>query len=288
MSYLQSIYENYIKWYFVNIRWQDFIEIIIFAVLFYYVILWIKRSRAWVLLKGAAVIFIFYLIAYLLRLDNALLVFNSAAPYLVTCLVIIFQAEIRRALEQIGGNRLFDFLSVSGNQDGSMLTPEMAEAIIRASYDLGKSRTGALIVLERRITLDDYIATGIALDAQISSSLIMQIFEHNTPLHDGAVIIRNGRIAAATCYLPLSGNKTISKELGTRHRAGLGISEVSDSITVIVSEETGFVSMASGGQLFHALDSDALRQHLSVLFAQPQENWWKRLWKGLRRHEKKD
>ena len=284
MSQIQSFYENYIKWYFVNIRWQDIVEIIIFAVLLYYIILWIKRSRAWALLKGAAVIFIIYLLAYILKLNNALLVFNGAAPYLVTCLVIIFQAEIRRALEQIGGNRLFEFLSGgSGSKDQMYVSSEAVEAIIRAAFSLGKNRVGALIVIERRIALDDYIATGITLNAEISSPLLIQIFEHNTPLHDGAVIIRNGRIAAATCYLPLSGSKIISKDLGTRHRAGLGISEVSDSLTVIVSEETGNVTLASGGELFIGLDSDGLRQHLSVLCSKPEETGWKRIWKGLRR-----
>ena len=287
MSYIRSIYENYIKWYFANMRWQDIIEIIIFAFLMYFIILWIKRSRAWVLLKGAAVIFVIYLVAYLLKLNNALLVFNSAAPYLVTCLVIIFQAEIRRALEQIGGNRLFSFLSMdSVGGDETPVTAEMAEAIIQASYSLGRNRVGALIVIERRITLDDYIGTGIGLDAQISSPLLIQIFEHNTPLHDGAVIIRNQRIAAATCYLPLSGSKEISKDLGTRHRAGLGISEVSDSFTIIVSEETGEVSLADGGKLQQALDIETMRKHLSVLYEKPKTNWWLRVWKGLRGEKK--
>ena len=283
MNAIQSFYENYIKWYFVNIRWQDVIEIIIFSILFYYIILWIKRSRAWSLLKGAAIIFAVYLLAQVLHLNNTLLIFNSVAPYLITCFVIIFQAEIRRALEQIGQKRFFRFIFDGGNAEEGELSEDDVKEIIQAAYTLGKNRVGALIVIEQRIALDDYIGTGIPLDAEISSPLLIQIFEHNTPLHDGAVIIRRGRIEAATCYLPLSGNKEISKELGTRHRAGLGISEVSDSLTIIVSEETGNVSLAKGGELYIKLDPDTLKQHLSVLYEAPKESRWQRLTKGLRR-----
>ena len=161
------------------------------------------------------------------------------------------------------------------------------DAIVRASFSMGRAKTGALIVIEQKFVLNEYIATGILLDAIVSAPLLVQIFEHNLPLHDGAVVIRGNRITAATCYLPLSENKTISKELGTRHRAGLGISEVTDALTVIVSEETGQVSLTKDGQLYRNVNSDKLRELLGgTKSSEKTQTVWDRLRKGRKRHEK--
>ena len=199
-----------------------------------------------------------------------------------------FQPEIRRALEQLGTNHLFELFSLSSTKDKvAENADDTIDAIVRASFSMGRAKTGALIVIEQKFVLNEYIATGILLDAIVSAPLLVQIFEHNLPLHDGAVVIRGNRITAATCYLPLSENKTISKELGTRHRAGLGISEVTDALTVIVSEETGQVSLTKDGQLYRNVNSDKLRELLGgTKSSEKTQTVWDRLRKGRKRHEK--
>ena len=229
-----------------------------------------------------------YILAVILQLNNIVMVFNRIAPYVATALLVIFQPEIRRALEQLGTNHLFELFSLSGTKDGvAENVDDTIDAIVRASFSMGRAKTGALIVIEQKFVLNEYIATGILLDAIVSAPLLVQIFEHNLPLHDGAVVIRGNRITAATCYLPLSENKTISKELGTRHRAGLGISEVTDALTVIVSEETGQVSLTKDGQLYRNVNSDKLRELLGgTKSSEKTQTVWDRLRKGRKRHEK--
>jgi len=259
---------------------SDVLEIAIFTYFIYHIILWIKQSKAWILLKGAAAIFAMYILAVILQLNNIVMVFNRIAPYVATALLVIFQPEIRRALEQLGTNHLFELFSLSSTKDKvAENVDDTIDAIVRASFSMGRAKTGALIVIEQKFVLNEYIATGILLDAIVSAPLLVQIFEHNLPLHDGAVVIR-----AATCYLPLSENKTISKELGTRHRAGLGISEVTDALTVIVSEETGQVSLTKDGQLYRNVNSDKLRELLGgTKSSEKTQTVWDRLRKG---HEK--
>ncbi len=288
MEAIKEFYENYIHWSAASMTWSDVLEIAIFAYLIYHIILWIKQSRAWILLKGAAAIFAMYVLAVVLQLNNIVMVFNRIAPYVATALLVIFQPEIRRALEQLGTNHLFELFSISGTKDKVFENEDdTIDAIVRASFSMGRAKTGALIVIEQKFVLNEYIATGILLDALVSAPLLVQIFEHNLPLHDGAVVIRGNRIAAATCYLPLSENKTISKELGTRHRAGLGISEVTDALTVVVSEETGQVSLTKDGQLYRNVDSDQLR---ALLGGERKEDkpttLWDKLKKGRKWHEK--
>lgn len=238
--------------------------------------------------KGAAAIFAMYILAVILQLNNIVMVFNRIAPYVATALLVIFQPEIRRALEQLGTNHLFELFSLSSTKDRvAENADDTIDAIVRASFSMGRAKTGALIVIEQKFVLNEYIATGILLDAIVSAPLLVQIFEHNLPLHDGAVVIRGNRITAATCYLPLSENKTISKELGTRHRAGLGISEVTDALTVIVSEETGQVSLTKDGQLYRNVNSDKLRELLGgTKSSEKTQTVWDRLRKGRKRHEK--
>jgi len=238
------------------------VEMIIFSVACYYIIMWIKRTKAWNLLKGAGILMAAYLLARLFRLNNIAHLFESAFSSILIAIIVILQPELRRALEQLGKRNVFQGLLHFGENSGNGLTEASVDAIVRAVTQLGKNKVGALIILERTIELDEYIETGIALNADISSALLEQIFEHNTPLHDGAVIIRDNRIVSATCYLPLSQNTDISKELGTRHRAGLGISEMSDCITIIASEETGYISTAVNGRLNRNITADELRNVL--------------------------
>lgn len=241
------------------------LEILLFALICYYIILWIKRTKAWSLLKGAGILLIVYLFSKLLVLNNIAYLFEKLVSSLLLAVIIILQPEIRSALEKLGNRNIIRSIlpiNKSGNAGG--LSDESVDAIVRALTSLGKNRTGALILIEQTISLNDYIETGIVLDAAITPQLLEQIFEHNTPLHDGAVIIRDGRISAATCYLPLSKNTDISKELGTRHRAGLGISELSDAIVLIASEETGALSVALDGVLERYVMPERIREILSA------------------------
>lgn len=261
-----DIIEEYIIIPFRSIGANDIIEIAIFTFLIYHLIAWIQRSRAWTLLRGALILLLFYLAATLLHLNNLLFLFRYLASYILIGLIVIFQPEIRKVLEQLGRqtrlSRLFTFGSESRKQ-ATWYTDQVADDVTSAAYALAETKTGALIVLERNILLNEYVATGIMMNADISPELLEQIFEHNTPLHDGAVIVRENKILAATCYLPMSANMSISKELGTRHRAGLGISEVSDCITVIVSEETGAVTIALEGKLYRGLKQEDFRRILA-------------------------
>ena len=238
------------------------LEMLIFAVASYYIILWVKRTKAWTLLKGALLLFITYLLAKFLGFNAIAYLFETSVGSLIIAAIVIFQPELRSALEKLGNRRLFGDILGSG-ADNTGLNSQSVDAIVRAVSQLGRDKVGALIVVERAIDLREYIDTGIQIDARISSALLEQVFEHNTPLHDGAVVIRDNRIVAATCYLPLSKSTDISKNLGTRHRAGLGISEASDAIALIASEETGALSVAMDGRLIHDVTADRIRDILS-------------------------
>ena len=236
----------------------NILEIIIIAFIVYGVLSWIMQTRAFTLLKGILVILIFTFVAFVLKLNTILWIIEKCSTIAVIALIVIFQPELRKALEQLGNtSMLFGNLIPSDNHN-NMMTKESASMLSKAVFQMAKVKTGALIVIEQNETLDDYIKTGIEIDGLISTGLIVNTFEKNTPLHDGAVIIRGNRIVSATCYLPLSDNKNISKDLGTRHRAALGISEVTDSITIVVSEETGRVSWVYRGKLIKVNDEQDL------------------------------
>ena len=241
------------------------IEIIIFAVLIYYIIKWVKKTKAWNLLKGVLVLIAAYIVAWGLGLNNLTYLFNILFSSILIAIIVIFQPEIRKALEQLGEkNPIGKILKGNGkNEAQTELSADSVDKIVLAMSALGKDKVGALVVLERDINLDEYVKTGISLDADISSALLEQIFVHNTPLHDGAVIIRGNKIVAATCYLPLSENDSLAKDLGTRHRAGVGISEVSDAITIIASEETGNLSIAVHGELRRKVTGEEIRDVLN-------------------------
>ncbi|MCI9126604.1 MAG: TIGR00159 family protein [Eubacterium sp.] len=268
---------------------SDIVEIIVIAVLIYYVILWFRKSRAWALLKGILVIVVFMVIASLFHLTTLLWIINKTLSAGIIAIVIIFQPELRRALEELGKkNVVFKLLKVGNNIEDERLSDKSIEEIIRATLEMAKVKTGALIVIARDHDLSQYSETGIKIGAKITSQLLINIFEKNTPLHDGAVIMENDKVVSATCYLPLSDSVSLSKELGTRHRAGLGISEVTDSIVIIVSEETGSISIARDGQLIRYADAAVLKSELVKAQAKVEMKPKKRFWKGRERNEKSD
>lgn len=267
---------------------SNILEIVILTVLIYGLIKWVKNTRAWTLLRGILVVVVFVVMSFALDLTTLKWLITKAGGVVLTIVVIIFQPELRRALEQLGRrNAIFGLFTPNFNQkeEDKRGTDRINNEIVRAVFEMGKAKTGALIVMERQVTLDEYARTGIMMDSLISSQLLMNIFEHNTPLHDGAVFIRNQRIVAATCYLPLSDNMILSKDLGTRHRAGVGISEVSDSMTIIVSEETGAVSIAEDGRLTRGITAEELKTRLDNITAFREDSRLQML-RGKIRHGK--
>lgn len=268
----------------------DAIEIIILAIAFYEIMIWIRKTKAWILLKGIVAIIVFMLIASIFHLDTILWIIKNVLSMGVLALVIIFQPELRKALEQIGKkNILSNILSLdSGRKVNERFSDKTIDEFVKATAELGRTKTGALIVIEQDYSLAEYIRTGIDVDAIISSQLLINIFEHNTPLHDGAVIVSGNRIVSATCYLPLSENMGLSKDLGTRHRAGVGISENTDAFTIIVSEETGKISVTEGGKLYRNISGDELKKMLIKVQDKTVEHsgYFKNL-RGKRKNEKK-
>lgn len=255
------------EFYMPRVTWSDILEIIIIAYIIYHILLWFKSSRAWTLLKGIVILLLFIGIAALLQLNTILWIAKNTISVGIIALIVLFQPELRRALEELGRKQIFknmfDFDDRNAKEERT--SDRTIYELVKTAFELGRAKTGALIVLEHKTPLGEYEATGIRVDAIVSMQLLINIFEKNTPLHDGAVIIRDNRVVAATCYLPLTDRTDVNKELGTRHRAGLGISELSDSMTVIVSEETGGVSLAYQGALYQELDEDGLRKYLSML-----------------------
>ncbi len=288
MEAIRSFFKDYVAFLTMpSINIIDIIEIIIIAFVVYHVIIWIKDTRAWVLMKGIIVLFVVWLIAVIFGMNVLLWIFENAMVIGITALVIIFQPEFRNALEQLGRKSfssitLFDETKAKNER----YSDRSVQGVVKAVYEMAKVKTGALIVVEKDIQCREFERTGIPIDAEISSQLLVNIFEHNTPLHDGAVILRENRVVSATCYLPLSDNQELSKELGTRHRAALGVSEVSDSMTIIVSEETGAVSVARDGKLDRDVDADTLTKMLQRIARKSPYNSKKKWWKGRRNHAK--
>ena len=271
-----------------RITWSNLLEIAIIAFLVYEVLFWIKNTRAWTLLKGLAFILAFTLFAALLHLNTILWILEKISTIAVTALIIIFQPELRKALEQLGSQNIFTkILSFEDEKDNLGFSEKTVNELVKATFELAKVKTGALMVIERGVSLKEIERTGIEINGLVTSQLLINIFEHNTPLHDGAVVIRGNRITAATCYLPLSDNMSISKDLGTRHRAAVGISEVTDSITIVVSEETGRVTVAEGGSLQRISDVETLRGILSGIKEETTGNSRFKIWKGRLKNERK-
>lgn len=288
MQQINTLIEKYLsKLYMPKILWTDVAEILIIAFLLYYILLWIKNTRAWALLKGIFVIAVFLMIAVFFHMNTILWIVTKLFSIAAVALVVVLQPELRKALEELGRKNFFaPILSFNSSKtDGERLSDRTIGEIVKASVEMGKVKTGALIVIQNEQPLSEYERTGIDVDGIVSSQLLINIFEHNTPLHDGAVIVRENRITAATCYLPLSDNMELSKDLGTRHRAGVGISEVTDSMTVIVSEETGKISVAYEGRLDRGLDAERLRETLRSIQNKPIDEKKRKLWKGRFRNE---
>lgn len=264
---ITSFIERYVTWLSIpSIKWTDIVEVLIISVLLYRVLAWIKESKAWSLLKGILFILIFVMVAAIFSMTTILWIAKNVFGVAVTAMVVVFQPELRKALEQLGRRKvLSSIFQFDSRIAGERFSDETINEIARGSFEMGRAKTGALIVIAQNDPLTDYEKTGIMLDSAISSQLLINIFEHNTPLHDGAVIVQGNRIVSATCYLPLSENMELSKELGTRHRAGVGISEVTDSMTIIVSEETGRVSVAYEGKLSRNVDMDELKEMLRLI-----------------------
>ena len=250
----------------LTMTWVDVIEIAIISFLFYHILLWIKSTRAWNLFKGIMVILVFVLIAAMFQMSTILWIAENTLSVGLLAIVVIFQPELRKALENLGDKSILsDFLNITSKSEKEKFSDHTIDELIKAVYAMGKVKTGALIVIEDEISLSEYERTGIDVDAIVSSQLLINIFEKNTPLHDGAIILRGDRVVSATCYLPLSDSLSLSKELGTRHRAAIGVSEASDSLTIIVSEETGSVSIALRGQIYRNVDADFMREKLKLM-----------------------
>ena len=267
MERIGALINKYItSFHWPNINVMDVVKILILAFILYKAMVWIKNTRAWAIVKGMAIVLIFMAIAVLLDMTTIIWLAKSLFMLIGLAIIVALQPEIRRLVEELGQtNFLTALLKLDEKKVEGRFSDDTLNEIIVASYEMGRAKTGALIVIEKDSPLEEYERTGIKVDAVVTSQLLINIFEHNTPLHDGAVIIRGDRVAAATCYLPLSDKRTLSKELGTRHRAGVGISENTDSMTIIVSEETGKVSVAYGGELFRALDVSELRRKLEMI-----------------------
>ena len=273
-----------------GIRIADIVEIIILSFLLYHILVWVKNTRAWSLLKGVLVIAVFVLLAEYFEMTTILWIVQNLFSVAVMAIVVILQPELRKAVEELGRKNIISSImpfEIGKKPGEGRFSDKTINEIVKACVEMGKVKTGALIVVQQDQPLDEYERTGIEVDGIVTSQLLINIFEKNTPLHDGAVIVRGNRVTSATCYLPLSDNMALSKDLGTRHRAGVGISEATDSMTVIVSEETGKISVAYGGNLDRNLSGDALKEKLKAIQNKPEEETKKRiLWKGRSKSEK--
>ena len=273
-----------------GLRWTDIVEIIILAFVLYYVLVWIKNTKPWSVLKGFFVIVAFILIAAYFEMNTIIWIVQNTFGVVATAVVVILQPELRKAIDELGRKNILTSIlpfEVGRSSPEGRFSDKTINEIAKACVEMGKVKTGALIVMEQNQRLTEYERTGIDVDGIVTSQLLINIFEHNTPLHDGAIIVRGNRVTSATCYLPLSDNMQLSKDLGTRHRAGVGISEVTDSLTVIVSEETGKISVAYEGKLERGLSGDALKERLKLIQNKPEtESRKKILWKGRSKGEK--
>ena len=257
----------------------DILEIVIISFVIYHILLWMRGTRAWFLMKGVVSIMAMFVIAVILEMNTIIWIAQNVVYLGVIAIIVILQPELRKALETLGKkNFLGAFLPVEFNRDEEgLFSDRTMKEIAKACVEMSKVKTGALIVIAQNDLLTEYENTGIEIDAVVTSQLLINIFEHNTPLHDGAVIVRGNRISSATCYLPLSDNMQISKALGTRHRAGLGISEATDAMTMIVSEETGKISVAYKGELARNLKAEDIEKHLLKIQNKPTEEKKKRI-----------
>ncbi|MCR5415200.1 MAG: diadenylate cyclase CdaA [Pseudobutyrivibrio sp.] len=270
---MDAFIDDYFNVNIPDVSITDIIEILIIAYFMYHLLVWVKNSRVWMLIRGVIFIIIFFLVAAIFQMNTILWLGEKLVSVAVTVLIVVFQPELRRALEQIGRRKISTIFSWNMLKSGAKKFDDSTiVGMVTACYEMGAVKTGALIVVENDMQLTEFERTGINLDALVTRQLLINIFEKNTPLHDGAIIVRGDRVVSATCYLPLSDNMAISKDLGTRHRAAVGISEVSDSLTIIVSEETGTVSYAKEGRIVRDVKEDELIAELKrIQNPEPEE-----------------
>ena len=287
---LEMVFQGMRSWisFLPRITFSNLTEIIILTILVYYALLWIKSTKAWYLLRGIAMIMAFAVAAAIFHWDTILWILGRTGGIAVTALVIIFQPELRKALEQLGQKNLIRSVIPfeSSKPEEGLFSDRTIREIVKGCVEMSRAKTGALIVVRQLDSLAEYERTGIAVDGIVTSQLLINIFEKNTPLHDGAVIVQGNRVTYATCYLPLSDNMRLSKDLGTRHRAGVGISEVTDSMTVIVSEENGKISVAYEGTLSRGLTAEELEEKLRSIQKKPTDEKAHKRWKGWFHNEK--
>ena len=278
MPFLNNLWQNIQNNELITIphyiKWTDIVEIILISFLAYSIMVWIKTTRAWSLLKGIVVIAIFILVAFIFNMNIILWIVQNVIGVAVIAIVVIIQPELRKALEELGRKNIISSMLPfdSLKSDEGRFSDGTINEIAKASIEMARNKTGALMVVEQTDQLNRYEESGINIDAVVTSQLLINIFERNTPLHDGAVIIRGNRVVSATCYLPLSDNRGLSKELGTRHRAGIGISEATDALTIIVSEESGRISVAYKGEMERNVDVDGLKKYLVMIQNKPVED----------------
>ena len=266
-----------------RIRVTDVVEVLIISFVLYQFLVWAKRTRMWSLFRGFIVITVFILIAIVFNMTTIIWITERIFSIAIIAVVVILQPELRKAVEGLGRKRYLSGLLPFDARDAGRFSDKTITEIARASFEMAKVRTGALIVIEREQSLSEFEQTGINVDAIVSSQLLINIFEHNTPLHDGAVIIRGDRVTSATCYLPLSDNMDLDKDLGTRHRAGVGVSEVTDSLTIIISEETGKISVACQGELERDVNPERLRERMRQIQDKPEAVRAKRFWRRAKK-----
>lgn len=264
LNNLDAFFGDYFGLNVPDVQVTDVVEIVIIAFFIYHLLIWIKNTRTWMLFRGVLLVVFFFVLAALFQMSTILWLGEKLLNVALIMIIVVFQPELRKALENLGRRRIFSFLRNFGL--GSTISRRFEDKtltdMVMACFEMGAVKTGALIVIENENRLDVVERTGIKIDALLTRQLLINIFEKNTPLHDGAVIVRGDRVVAATCYLPLSENMNLSKALGTRHRAALGVSEVCDALTIVVSEETGRVSVARAGRLTENVTDDELREML--------------------------
>ena len=270
----------------------DILDIVAVTFVIYKVIQFMRQTRAQQLLKGLIVFLAVYIVAKLLGLNAISWILSVVIANIIVVLVVLFQPEIRSILEKLGRNGISSALKFTKNYENDDENLQLINIVSKAVENMSKTKTGALIIIERKTMLDEIVNTGTIIDAKSSVNLIQNIFFKNSPLHDGAMIIRENRVYAASCILPLSQNPDISSELGTRHRASIGISETCDAIAIVVSEETGDVSLSVGGNLTRGLSNKAFAQKLKELLITPQndenENKFKKIFKKEGRTDEKE
>ncbi len=274
LNFLNTYFYPFIR----SIQLTDVIDIILVAFIVYNVIKFVRQTRAAQLLKGIAILLVIMYLSDWFQLNVINFILLNTMQVGVTALLIVFQPELRRALEHMGRSKFGSIFSFEEHKNAEDIIDEICLAV----NSMAKTKTGAILVFERKTKLDDMLTGGTLINSTISSELIENIFVPNTPLHDGAVVVRNGKIYKAACVLPLSGNKNLSKEFGTRHRAGLGISEQSDCVSLVVSEETGKISVMVNGDMIRNLSVASLSRLLNKLITEPDQEKMKnlRFWKG--------